>query len=361
VKEESDVISGGFNLKRTGLFLVLGVLLCALLSGCGGEQTESLLLEMLETLPASTERVVFTDLEAMRGHFGIVEEQTLDELQEEHRVAFLSALDTPGLCPTLAAYLDAGSTHLDAGYDLMEVKQCIEGDGVLVLKGLFFPDHTADELATLGYEEVGVHEGRRLYAVDPTGYWGEEEQLALAERYGYVCGLEGFVVMAESAERLQAALDVHAEREEALAQEATYETLGREAGRVVNAVFWTTAEGVRGVAHEVDVDKEAIVSARPVGPCQSREHTQTAWSVLEDLEVTRYIVLVGTYRDAQEAETEGERLMETLQTGPLARHWQEPGEVSVGRMRGGRLLTLRTPLRDDTPAGIAPELLTLWP
>ncbi len=162
-------------------------------------------------------------------------------------------------------------------------------------------------------------------------------------------------------EELQAVLDAHAEREEGLAQDATYEALGREAGQVVNAVLWKTGEGVRDVAHEVDVDKEAIVSARPVGPCQSREHTQTAWSVLEDLEVTRYIVLLGSYRDAQEAETEGERLMETLQTGTLARHWQEPGAIRVGRMRGGRLLTLRTPLRDDVPAGIAPELLTLWP
>ena len=320
----------GLAIVLTLIFIASAIAACA-----AGEPEETELQRMLAYLPPLPEHpnlveagVSFSNPAELKRLHGFAEDATFENAPEDRGDEFSEVAKSAGMCVSLGAYIPSFRPQMDLGYNVMAVKRCIGGSGVTVIEG-FDPHHVAASLEDRGYD-VDEYEGVTTYHFNAENYTGDDMGRKLAEMAGHVAVLEEAVIIAAAPERLHAALDTWAGRADSLSSASDYAALAQALGPVVNAVLFSREDQSAGIAYQEIAQQE------------------------------RYILLASTHATAEEAQAEGESLVEALEAHRLARRWQEIGEPTITDFEEGVILTIALELKDRAPGGIPGELFLVW-
>jgi hypothetical protein len=317
------------------LTIVLTLLFTAnAIAACGqGEPEKTELQRMLAYLPPLPEEpgvgeagISFANPAELKRLHGFAEDATFENNPEDRGDEFLEVVQS-AMCLSLGAHSAALRPQMDLGYNVIAVKRCIGGSGVTVIEG-FDPDHVAVSLEDRGYD-VDEYEGVTTYHFNAENYTGDDMDRRLAEMTGHVAVLEEVVIVAAATERLHAALDTWAGRADNLSRASHYAALAQALGPVVNAVLFSEKDQSAGIGYQ-EVAQE------------------------------RYILLASIHATTEEAQAEGERLVESLKTHSLANRWQEIGKPEITSFEEGAILVITLELKDVVAGGIPGELFLVW-
>ncbi|MDY7078959.1 MAG: hypothetical protein SXV54_18755 [Chloroflexota bacterium] len=321
------------TIALTLIFIANAIAACAV-----GEPEETELERMLAYLPPVPEHpdfveagVSFSNPAELKRLHGFAEDATFENAPEDRGGEFSEVVASAGMCMGLASHIPSFRPQMDLGYNVMAVKRCIGGSGVTVIEG-FDPHHVAANLEDRGYD-VDEYGDVTTYHFNAENYTGDDRDRELAEMAGQVAVLEEAVIIAATTERLHAALDTRAGRADDLSSTSHYDALAQALGPVVNAVLFSIEEGPRqlmGIGYQEIAQQE------------------------------RYIFLASTHATTEEAQAEGEGLVENLEAHSLANRWQEIGEPTITDFEGGVVLTIALELKDRAPGGIPGELFLVW-
>jgi hypothetical protein len=324
------------KLIRTLAIALTLILFASVIAVCApSEPEETELQRMLAYLPPLPEHpsieeagVSFSNPGELKRQHGFAEDATFESVSEDRSAEFIKVVESGGMCLGLAAHIVYSRSQMDLGYDVMAVMRCIGGSGVTVIEG-FDPHHVAVSLEDRGYD-VDDYEGVTTYHFNAENYTGDDMGRKLSEMTGHVAVLEEAVILAAAPERLHAALDTWAGRADSLSSASHYAALAQALGPVVNAVLFSEEEQSTGTAYQEIAQQE------------------------------RHILLASIHATTEEAEAEGERLVESLKTHSLANRWQEIGEPTLTGFEKGVIVTIALELTDDAHGGIPGELFLVW-
>jgi hypothetical protein len=321
---------------RTLAIALTLILIASVIAVCApSEPEETELQRMLAYLPPLPEHpnieeagVSFSNPAELKRQHGFAEDATFKSAPEDRSDEFIKVVESGGMCLGLAGHLVSTRPQMDLGYDVMAVKRCISGSGVTVIEG-FDPHHVAVSLEDRGYD-VDEYEGVTTYHFNAENYTGDDMGRRLAEMTGHVAVLEEAVIVAAAPERLHAALDTWAGRADSLSSAPHYAALAQALGPVVNAVFFSEEDQSAGIGYQEVAQQE------------------------------RYLLLASIHATAEEAQAEGERLVENLKTHSLANRWQKIGKPTITDLEEGAVLTIALELKDEAAGGIRGELFLVW-
>jgi len=353
--------------------LVLVGIVSVVVSRCSSGGEDLVLSRMLVYLPPLPEPpspdengfiVSFSNPAELKQEYGYKEDLMLENAPVSVVDGLLKAIAPAGICASMDVYFETPHTQMDIGYDVMAVKRCIEGGGVTVLEGNFDSKQVTASLESLGYD-ADQSKGVTTYHFNAANYKGDEVGRELAETAGHVAVLRKAVVVAATAERLQAALDVWKKRAHNLSDTPRYADLAEALGPAVSAGFFPRGDQLAGIGYQdfTITEDEAILQQRSQPSCTSpggQERYGGQWLGSRNEYKIRRIVLASTYATAEEATAEGERLAESLEAHAYADYWMWTGEPLITESEEGLILTIALELTDDAPGDILEEMIPAW-
>jgi hypothetical protein len=338
--------------------------------GSGGQDLElSRMLAYLPPLPEPSSPdengliVSFSNPAELKQEYGYPEDLLLKKTPVSMIDGLLTAVGPAGICASMDVYFETLDTQMDIGYDVMAVERCIEGGGVTVLEGDFDPKQVAASLESLGYD-ADQYEGVTTYHFNGVNYKGKVGR-ELAEKAGHVAALRKAVVLAATAERLQAALDVWKKRADNLSGTPGYIDLAEALGPSVSAGFFPRGDQLAGIGYQdyTITEDEAILRQRSQPSCTSpggQERFGGQWLGSRSEVKIRRILLASTYATAEEATAEEERLAKSLEAHAYADYWLWTGEPVITESEEGTILMVALELTADAPGDIFEEMISAW-
>jgi hypothetical protein len=363
VHEEERPMSKSSSLART--WVSFAVLLLAL-AACGQPQPSNELPRLLGYLPPlpayadPTEATVsFSELASLKAACGYEEDAALSTMPVSVKKPFAACIASAGLCPTLAAYQQAG-LEMDIGYDVTAVRRCIEGNEVVFLEGTFDAQRVLSPLRERGYA-ASSYEGVATYHLDAARYTGTTVERWLVAPVGHVAVVRGGVYLAASPERLQDALDTWARRSGSLSRDASYAALVDALGPTVHAVLLPRAGRLVALGYQQEMTRKEILYAKPAAPCDGPDAPAFTWRSRDEIALVRNIVVACTAADSADANTEAQRLYAALGARPQAASWEMPDQPDVLGTTQPPIARVVVGLPAEAEGGLPEGLAELWP
>ena len=355
----------GRNFSLARIAAALAVLLLAL-AACGRPQQPNELPRLLGYLPPLSANadpaeatVSFSELASLKQACQYQEDAALSTMPASQKKPFAACIAPAGLCPSLAAYQQAG-LEMDIGYDVTAVHRCIEGSGVLFLEGAFDTQRVIARLQERSYD-ASAYEGVNTYHLNDSQYTGTAAERGLAAPVGHVAVVRGGIYLAASPEHLQAALDTWARRSDSLSRNTSYAALVEALGPTIRAVLLPRAGRLLALGYQQETTRQTVYYSKPAAPCDGPNAPAYTWRSRDEIALVRNIVVACTAADAADADAEAQRLYTALGALPHAANWELPGRPDVLDTTDPPIARVVLGLQAEAEGGLPDELAGVWP
>jgi hypothetical protein len=286
------------------------------------------MLSFLPSLPDHadySERFVsFSNPGDFKQKHGFAEDAILKDVPQDRLNEFLDIAGV--MCPSVGRLVreaERPQMVMVIGYDVMAVRRCIDGSGVIVVEGNFDTSHIATSLESLGYDTDEVN-GFSTYHFNPESFTDEIEEARFAAQAGNIAVVDGLVFTASTKEQLRMALDTWQGQLDNLGNDPQY-------AAVANAL---------GPVHQ------AIIYQR-----ENENHQLVGIGYQEISEEKRATRLVLTYSNMEEAKKGREQMTDKLKTHEFTHKW-DVSKLTLIEDEKGPLLIITLRLKDWVPSGI---------